>query len=177
MENILDFIKVYKDAVSSELCDDIVNKYKDSDKFTLATIVDKKNVDTKARNCYALDLTEDKEIDSRIFKEQATNINKYADSFPKVFINEDTGYNLLKYEEGGFYVEHVDHSPETVRTVSCSIILNDDYEGGEFGFFGREHIIKASKGDVIMFPSNFIYRHEVLPVTKGTRYAIITWFK
>ena len=81
------------------------------------------------------------------------------------------------YAEHVEYVEHVDHSPNNMRTVSCSIILNDDFEGGEFGFFSRAHIIKPSKGDVIMFPSNFLYRHQVLPVTKGTRYSIITWFK
>ena len=129
------------------------------------------------RNCYSLPLSDDKEIDGRLFKEQSQNIQTYSKEFPHVLINEDTGYELLKYETGGFYVEHVDHAPELVRTVSCSIILNDDYEGGEFAFFGKEHIIKASKGDVIMFPSNFVYRHEVMPVTKGTRYAVITWFK
>ena len=177
MENILDFIKVYKGAVSSELCDDIVNKYKDSSEFKLAKILDKKSLDNKVRNCYSLPLSDDKEIDDRLFKEQSKNIHTYSKEFPHVLINEDTGYELLKYETGGFYVEHVDHAPDHVRTVSCSIILNDDYEGGEFSFFGKEHIIKASKGDVIMFPSNFVYRHEVLPVTKGTRYAIITWFK
>jgi predicted 2-oxoglutarate/Fe(II)-dependent dioxygenase YbiX len=175
MENILDFIKVYKGAVSNELCDDIVHKYKDSDKFTLAHT--ESGRDGKVRNCYNLDLTEDKDIDDRVFIEQAGNINRYREDFPHASIKEDTGYALLKYKTGGFYLEHVDHAPELVRTVSCSIILNDDYEGGEFGFFGKEHIIKAGKGDVIMFPSNFVYRHEVLPVTKGTRYAIITWFK
>ena len=175
MENILDFIKVYKGAVSNELCDDIVNKYKDSDKFKLSETIG--GLDTKIRNCYLLNLLDDEDIDGRLFKEQAININKYAEEFSNVSVEQDTGYGLLKYEKGGFYTEHVDHATELVRTVSCSIIINDDYEGGEFSFFGREHIIKASKGDVIMFPSNFVYRHEVLPVTKGTRYAIITWFK
>jgi predicted 2-oxoglutarate/Fe(II)-dependent dioxygenase YbiX len=32
------------------------------------------------------------------------------------------------------------------------------------------------KGSVLMFPSNFMYPHEILEVTKGTRYSIITWF-
>ncbi len=33
--------------------------------------------------------------------------------------------------------------------------------------------IKKSKGSVIVFPS-FIY-HRVTPVTKGTRYSLVTW--
>ena len=36
--------------------------------------------------------------------------------------------------------------------------------------------IKLKKGDAIMFPSNFMYPHEIMPVTQGTRYSIITWF-
>ena len=175
MENILDFIKVYKSAVPNELCDEIVNKYKDSDRFELASIEGGSN--DNVRNCYRYDITEDKDIDAKIFDEQNSNIKRYLKSFPSAHIKEDTGYDLLKYETDGFYIEHVDHSANNIRTVSCSIILNDDFEGGEFGFFSRAHIIKPSKGDVIMFPSNFIYRHEIMPVTEGTRYAIITWFK
>ena len=72
MENILDFIKVYKGAVSNELCDDIVNKYKDSDKFKLSETIG--GLERKIRNCYLLDLLDDKDIDGRLFKEQSINI-------------------------------------------------------------------------------------------------------
>ena len=104
MENILDFIKVYKKSVSDELCDDIVNKYKDSSEFKLAAIVSEKTLNDKVRNCYSLPLNDDKEIDDRLFKEQSQNIQKYSKEFPNVLINEDTGYGLLKYKTGGFYV-------------------------------------------------------------------------
>ena len=26
-----------------------------------------------------------------------------------------------------------------------------------------------------MFPSSFMYPHEVMPVTKGTRYSLVVW--
>ena len=178
MENILDFIKVYKGAVSNELCDDIVNKYKDSDKFKLSETIG--GLERKIRNCYLLDLLDDKDIDGRLFKEQSININKYAEEFPNVSVEQDTGYGLLKYEEGGFYTEHVDHAPKLARTVSCSIILNDDYEGGDFQFevgapYEEDRIITLtpSKGCAIVFPS-FKF-HRVTPVTKGVRYSLVGW--
>ena len=31
------------------------------------------------------------------------------------------------------------------------------------------------KGDVLIFPSNFLFPHEVKPVKKGTRYSAISW--
>jgi predicted 2-oxoglutarate/Fe(II)-dependent dioxygenase YbiX len=62
------------------------------------------------------------------------------------------------------------------RAVSCSFALNDNYEGGEFAFWNKEKKVVLKKGSVLMFPSNFMYPHEIMPVTKGTRYSIITWF-
>ena len=52
-------------------------------------------------------------------------------------------------------------------------VLNNDYEGGEFVLIDEK--IDLSKGDIIIFPSNFMYPHKVEPVTKGTRYSYISW--
>ena len=51
--------------------------------------------------------------------------------------------------------------------------INDDYEGGEFMLCNEE--IKLKQGDCIIFPSVFLYPHEVKPVTKGTRYSWVLW--
>mgnify|MGYP003641320843 FL=1 len=54
-----------------------------------------------------------------------------------------------------------------------SLILNDDYEGGEFETWssGKK---KFKKGSMIFFPSWVL--HKVNPVTKGTRYSLVVWF-
>ena len=36
---------------------------------------------------------------------------------------------------------------------------------------------KRFEGMVILFPSNYAYRHIAHPVTSGTKYAIVTWIK
>ena len=94
--------------------------------------------------------------------------------------NEKNGWkakwNLLRYNEGGFYTIHTDNYKDRPRTVAMSLMLNDDYDGGEIAFFEREHIIKPSAGSAVIFPANFMYPHEIMPVLAGTRYAIITWF-
>jgi predicted 2-oxoglutarate/Fe(II)-dependent dioxygenase YbiX len=91
-------------------------------------------------------------------------------------IEQDSGYELLRYKEGQFYIQHTDSFKDCPRAVSCSFALNDDYEGGEFAFFDRELVYNLKKGSCIMFPSNFMYPHEIMPTTSGTRYSIITWF-
>ena len=104
-------------------------------------------------------------------------MNKYLEihSLIQSNIQSDSGYSLLRYKENQFIGEHIDASGRSPRELSCSIILNDNYVGGEFSFFNNQKKYDLKKGDLIMFPSNFMYPHEVLPVTQGVRYSIITW--
>jgi len=107
-------------------------------------------------------------------------LSKYRDGvkyFSTGLSTEDTGYQHLLYlgSEKGEYKTHVDHFDLQPRILSCSIILNDDYEGGDFSFFEGQYVVKKQAGSAIVFPSNFCYPHAVTPVSKGDRHAIITW--
>jgi predicted 2-oxoglutarate/Fe(II)-dependent dioxygenase YbiX len=117
-----------------------------------------------------------RQLDMEMYECASKAINKYRELFPETATEIDTGYDLLRYNEGQFYTQHTDSFKDQQRAVSCSFHLNDDYEGGEFGFFDREIIIRAGKGGAILFPSNFMFPHEVMPVLSGTRYSIITWY-
>jgi predicted 2-oxoglutarate/Fe(II)-dependent dioxygenase YbiX len=50
---------------------------------------------------------------------------------------------------------------------------NDDYEGGELIVAGNE--IHYTAGSAIIFPSTFMFPHEIKPVTKGERWSVISW--
>jgi len=52
--------------------------------------------------------------------------------------------------------------------------LNDDYEGGELIFWRDTQMILPA-GHIMIFPSNFLYPHEVKIVKKGTRYSFVSW--
>jgi hypothetical protein len=51
--------------------------------------------------------------------------------------------------------------------------LNEDYEGGELILCGEK--VELKTGNVIVFPSNFLYPHEVKPVKSGVRYSFVSW--
>ena len=84
------------------------------------------------------------------------------------------------------YDWHVDHFlgdiEETIRKISFTVLLNDDFEGGEFEIEAgspvadpRIHEIPLKKGDAVLFPS---YQwHRVRPVTKGTRHSLVGWVR
>lgn len=83
-------------------------------------------------------------------------------------------FNFIKYEPGHHFMEHHDHGFSYNCTVSLVAYLNDDYEGGElfFRLQGINYIPKA--GDVVLFPSNFMYPHQAKVVHSGTKYSLVT---
>lgn len=86
---------------------------------------------------------------------------------------------ILKYENKGFYKWHVDHFTHVPRTLSCILLLNNDYEGGNLCFSNpdesEEWSVETKPGRLIIWPSNFLYPHTVKPVTRGVRYSVVGW--
>lgn len=86
-------------------------------------------------------------------------------------------YNMLRYSGGQEYKAHADGSTKDGRCVSAIIYLNNEYEGGEVEFVNYNIKIKPEPGMLLLFPSNYAYRHIAHPVTSGTKYALVTWIK
>jgi predicted 2-oxoglutarate/Fe(II)-dependent dioxygenase YbiX len=86
-------------------------------------------------------------------------------------------YSLLKYRGANeeHYDAHFDGTTQSGRSISAVFYLNDDYEGGEVEFVNYGVKIKPKAGSLILFPSNYAYSHIAHKVTKGTKYAIVTW--
>jgi len=185
MNELKDYILILENIIPDKLCDDILNEYKDSNEW-VNTAIGKSIVNKEIRNCNVIGISLNKTIeknknlrknlDDKVFECTKNVIKKYNEKFKNCHITKDIGYDLLKYEKGGFYLQHVDHMEDIPRTISCSFILNNEFKGGEFSFFNNTFIYSLKKKSAIIFPSNFLYPHSVLPVVDGTRYSIVTWF-
>ena|SRR2546425_482922 len=102
--------------------------------------------------------------------------------------------NFLTYQEGDFYQVHIDSDDEhpdlKERKVSVVIYLNgqtqqpadDTYCGGSLTFYGLiddprwlayGFPLNSEPGLLIAFRSETM--HQVLPVTYGKRYSIVSW--
>tara|TARA_B100000519_G_scaffold21826_1_gene15516 strand:+ start:193 stop:756 length:564 start_codon:yes stop_codon:yes gene_type:complete len=182
------YIHTYSNTIPFEFCDQIIDEYENSDDWVPGTVNDY-NV-AQSRKCEAIYLSYNeviqkkldvrKSIDDNIFKIVNASLEKYmknCNALDYINVKGDTGYILLKYNTGDYVREHVDTWSGENRTLSCSMILNDDYEGGELAFFDGKYKLNPKKGDIVIFPSSFTYPHQVLPVTSGTRYAVITWIR
>lgn len=186
MKNLSDYIVIFENILSNNLCNNILKEYENSNEWLNSEVGTKSIVNKEIRNCNVIPMSLNsiieknknirKNLDNEVFEGTKKAIKKYNEKFKHASISKDTGYDLLKYEKGGFYTQHVDSFTNTPRTISCSFILNNNFKGGEFTFFNNNVIYSLKKGSAIMFPSNFLYPHSILPVIEGTRYSIVTWF-
>ena len=95
-----------------------------------------------------------------------------------------TNFNSLRfnrYSPGQIMRQHVDHihslfdgKNKGVPVLSFILNLNDGYEGADL-FFWKDTVVKLGKGDIIMFPSNWLFPHGVTEATKGKRYSGVSW--
>lgn len=107
--------------------------------------------------------------------------------------------HLICYGPGGRLGPHSDQSLDYVygvhktklelgvrSTVTCLVYLNSSVENqqdDELGYTGGNHHFnylnithKPVRGDIIMFPSNYVAAHEVLPIHSGLRLSYLGWY-
>lgn len=84
-----------------------------------------------------------------------------------------------EYGVNGHFTWHCDGNYKSrenySRKLSFSLLLSDDFEGGDLEFFYQAEPVKVpvKKNDMVFFPSNLL--HRVTPVTKGLRKSVVGW--
>jgi PKHD-type hydroxylase len=86
---------------------------------------------------------------------------------------------VVAYPEGGFLGWHTDLGSGSVSTrkISLSIQLSEahEYEGGGLQMVCcEEPLAIPGIGTLAAFPAHLA--HRVMPVTRGARWALVTWF-
>ena len=98
-----------------------------------------------------------------------------SSTFNDSLINSSDNIRILRYEKGQCIKDHSDVDG-SIR-ASCTLNLNEDYEGGEFRFFDGQIKEVFKTGDAMLFPAEPIWIHGTEPITKGTRYSINCFLK
>lgn len=96
-------------------------------------------------------------------------------------LQEVSTIRFNRYKVGTNMKMHHDHihtlfdgKRKGVPILTILGLLNDDFEGGDFLMFDGKKL-NLSAGDIVIFPSNFLYPHAVTTITKGTRYSFVCW--
>ena len=183
--NLQHYVKHFKDRMDKNLCDTLVREMNEiqfeQHKFHNVTTGE----DHTRSGSKELSVSWDNCPSRSILSEKIWYIIKdYLTYVDMPWFTRWSGYTLPrfnKYDEDKKMALHCDHihsmfdgEKKGIPMLSVLGVLNDDYKGGEFIMFDDTEI-KFDKGDVLVFPSLFLYPHKVEPVKSGTRYSYISW--
>ena len=181
---LMNYAKLYRGVVSDEICAKTVSEM-DTLEFKEHTFYNAKTGEYKPRSgSQELSMSWGNVSTKKTLNDIVDDTAfKYVQDLNMPWFDKYQGYSHVrfnKYAENKKMALHADHihsmfdgERKGVPILSVLGVLNDNYEGGEFYLVDEK--TDLSKGDIIIFPSNFMYPHKVEPVTKGTRYSYISW--
>ena len=184
--NVKDYMKIYDNFLDLDFCKTVVEEIQTNSwqkhTFYRAGSNDFISFDDDLAISYA-NSENGNIINKKIWSGIEQYIMKDFSSFRDWF-NSWNGYSHLrfnKYDVGTKMKLHCDHihsmfdgTRKGIPVLSILGALNDDYEGGDLVFWYSEKI-ELKAGQLMIFPSNFMYPHTVTTVTKGTRYSYVSW--
>ena len=189
MKNLKDYILHLNNWIPQNIIDISIKELSKDKTWQRHTFTNPKTFESKPQNgdkeldvCYGDKLTYIKELHQLTWKalERYIVIDKIGgESFDGWAGFSQIRFN--RYNKNKIMSLHCDHIKSLfegerrgIPILSIVAVLNDDYEGGEFIMFD-DYEIKFKAGDLIIFPSVFLYPHLVKPVKKGTRYSFVSW--
>lgn len=115
---------------------------------------------------------------------------EYCTLFPVAAesITDCVGKHFVKYLPGAFMGPHSDSSlaykEGTIEpissialgnTVTVSVVLNDEFEGGSIQFKPWGIEVSPKSGSALFYPSNYIGAHNVCEITTGKRWVFLAF--
>ena len=145
------------------------------------------------------------ELYESIYQKQFKKYQPMIEEYFSTALTFSTDIQVLEYTKGCFYIKHSDDSSELLdgmgntagflcvapmRKITTVLFATsfDEKVKSEFTFSGGELLfnylsdsdgktikLEPKAGDMIVFPSNPYFSHEVLKVKKGYRLTLVQW--
>jgi len=127
------------------------------------------------------------EIHTRLLQQKSALEQHFGEK-----LNDCERPQFLRYQKGDFFVRHQDGNTRQldfdhlrVRRISIVVFLNDSsiepqegcFSGGVLNFYDQNQTfgLEGETGLLVAFAADTF--HEVVPVTSGERFTIISWFR
>ena len=189
------FIGVFDNALSHEVCDEIISVYEESQILNYA--VTRQDVGFSHEEADNSIVFTDKEhmTNSIFFGQKRPYIQDFVDSAWKCYHEYAKKYGTLNslakhrfYDDikiqktepsGGYHIWHCEHGARTIgsRLLLVLAYLNDVQEGGETEFLYQSLRIKPKKGTILICPSGFTHTHRGNPPLSGDKFMINGWIE
>ena len=187
MQKDLDsYVKVYKQFIPKIVCETTVTELETNcDWSNHAYYSPKTDAFTSYDKEFSLCYNENIITHNSLMQKTWDAINEYVTNDLKFdWFNGWNGFSSPRYNrytKNTLMKEHCDHihsmfqgSPKGIPILTVLGCLNEDYVGGDLIMF-QDKTIEMKTGDIVIFPSNFLYPHKVTEITEGTRYTFVSW--
>ena len=181
-----DYVKLYKDFFDLDYCKEIVKELESVDWMTHQFYDSKSNDYKSFENELSVSWQQIPQYQD-VNKALWYGIEKYIlEDFKhcEEWFDGWNGYSAVRFNRYDLSTQmklHCDHiyslfdgERKGVPVLTLLGCLNDEYEGGEFVMW-KDTVIEIPAGSLLIFPSNFLYPHEVKPVKSGVRYSFVSW--
>lgn len=182
--NINDYIFITS-VIPDEDCDLLMSHIEKSPNWKKHSWYSSNDNSYKTNENHELDILSDDIIGQKFvtkYTVQAVqNYNSYVleNSLNSPEVSTISGVRFNRYLPNSMMRPHIDHIREEgqqgipILTILGELTGHENYDGGEFKINGQSFLL--NKGDFIIFPSVFLYKHEVSLMTSGTRYSMVGW--
>ena len=186
MKNLFDYVLTVNNFLSPDTCSDIIKGLNEipfdrNDFYNSVTNTIRDQGDEELFISYS------ENISKPIWDRIPYALTRYAFKARTPYVNfrerSQKHYSKIKFNKypvGTKMREHVDHihslfegERKGIPVLTLLGFLNDDYDGGDFYLCDQR--LEVSAGQLLIFPSIFLYPHRVEPITKGTRYSWVSW--
>lgn len=184
--NLSDYLKVYENFVDADVCASAVEKL-DKAQWSMHEFYDAMSGTNRSYD-HELSVSHDEIPEKDILNRRVWDaLQKYVVEDIKdmhEWFNGWTGHSFVRFNrydpttQMKLHCDHIytlfDGERKGIPVLTVLGSLNNDYTGGEFVMWDSE-VIKLPAGAIAVFPSNFLYPHEVRPVKTGIRYSYVSW--
>jgi hypothetical protein len=189
--NVMNLLYVKDGSISSELCNDMINLFEQSDGRYDGLTAGGLNKHTKDTTDFIITQggTRWDKFNKLLSKELNNNVKEYVTKFNKQ-VNDTyrifgTSYlttdamQLQKYNKNiGKYIYHNDYicdwKNKRMRQLTFIWYLNDVEEGGETEFWSK-YRIKPKAGKLVLFPASWTFPHRANIPISNDKYIITGW--
>tara|TARA_B100001996_G_C18615505_1_gene575561 strand:- start:59 stop:700 length:642 start_codon:yes stop_codon:yes gene_type:complete len=188
-----EYIWEMEGSLKPEFCDRMIEKF-EVDDLTYEGMIGDSRVDKRIKSTLDLQITDHpkwKEEDETLFNALSYGLNEYYSHVLKISKNyidlrymidrytcNDTGYQIQRYEPGGYYEWHQDFrvAPHYgSRQITYIWYLNTIKDGTGYTEFCDGTRVQPKKGKLVCFPSSWQYLHRAYPSKKKRKYICTGW--
>ena len=181
---VKEYIKAYPNAISHTLADEVIQHYHTNGEWNQSSFSTNEGISPRSKERVDMKeywINKEDKFYNELKKGFRGMVDDYIKTYTKIMPMNFTPFRMNHYSEGGFMQNHIDNIHHShgqqygYPHITALMFLQTADEGGEIVFCDGDYIPEQTKASGVVFPSNFIFSHEVKKVIKGNRYSLMTW--